>query len=81
MIKQAPSASLPLTGPAWQQWLAEVTATGAVIAFIDPTNPQFGKIEPPHTRGLLAYANGTDWNPGSGEGYYRWTGAAWQHIG
>ncbi len=81
MIKQFPSTSLPLSDPSWQQWLAEVAATGASLAWIDPTNPQFGKAEPPHTRGILAYANGTDWDPGSGEGYYRWTGQAWKLVG
>ena len=81
MIKQFPSTSLPLTDPTWQQWLAEVAATGAALAWIDPTNPALGTAEPPHTRGMLAYANGTDWNPGNGEGYYRWTGSAWKYVG
>jgi len=81
MIRQRPQGNLPLTDASWQQWFAEVAATGAALAWIDPTNPGFGKSEPPHTRGLLAYANGTDWNPGSGEGYYRWTGSAWKYFG
>jgi hypothetical protein len=81
MIRQAPSANYPLSSTVWQQWLAEVAATGKVLSYIDPTNPRFGKAEPPHMRGLLAYANGTDWNPGSGEGYYRWTGTAWHYMG
>jgi hypothetical protein len=81
MIQQWPSGTLPLSSPQWQQWLQELVATGNVLKWIDPTNPQFGKMEPPHTRGLIAYANGTDWNPGSGEGHYRWTGAAWKYIG
>lgn len=36
-------------------------------------NPDYGKVEPPaqyRIHGFLTYANGTDWNPGSGEGYY-----------
>ena len=81
MIKTPPDPTLPLSSPPWQQWLSEVAATGAALKWIDPTNPQFGKVEPPHTKGLLCYANGADWNPGSGEGYYRWTGAAWKYIG
>lgn len=26
---------------------------------------------------MLVYADGTNWNPGSGAGYYFWSGAAW----
>ena len=81
MIRQWPSTTLPLTDPQWQQWLQELAATGNVLKWIDPTNPQFGKMEPPRTRGLLAYADGANWNPGNGEGYYRWTGAAWKYLG
>ncbi len=81
MIKQAPSGSLPLTDPQWQQWLQETSATGNALKWIDPTNPQFGNTEPSVARGVLAYANGTDWNPGNGEGYYWWTGTAWKHLG
>lgn len=28
--------------------------------------------------GLVAYADGTTWNPGSGAGTYQWRGGAWQ---
>lgn len=44
-------------------------------------NPNVGKIEPP-TRakrtGLLAFADGTNWNPGGlGIGFYLWDGSSW----
>jgi hypothetical protein len=82
MIKQSPSGTLPLSSPQWQQWLQELVATGNVLQSTDPTNPNFGKLAPANPQtGLLAYANGTDWNPGSGEGLYRWTGVAWKYIG
>lgn len=51
-----------------------------VDRWMDPTHPEFGKVEPPSNIrrvGLRAYANGTDWNPGSGAGYYHWTGSVW----
>ena len=32
-------------------------------------------------RGMVIYADGTSFNPGSGEGIYRWTGAAWVFVG
>lgn len=31
--------------------------------------------------GMVRYADGTDWDPGSGEGLYRYNGSAWVHLG
>lgn len=31
--------------------------------------------------GLVAYADGSNWNPGSGEGPYQYYGAAWHFLG
>lgn len=31
--------------------------------------------------GMLVLADGTNWNPGSGAGVYRWTGSAWVFLG
>lgn len=31
--------------------------------------------------GMLVYADGTDWNPGSGAGLYQWRGASWHFLG
>jgi hypothetical protein len=82
MIRQWPSATLPLTDSQWQQWLQELLDTGNVLKSIDPTNPNLGKVAPATPQiGLLAYADGVAWNPGSGEGYYRWTGTAWKYVG
>jgi len=34
--------------------------------------------EPKRPReGMIAYADGTDWNPGAGKGSYEYRGAAW----
>jgi hypothetical protein len=30
--------------------------------------------------GMMVYADGTDWDPGSGQGLYRWSGTAWVKI-
>ena len=39
-------------------------------------------VEPAkRNEGQLALADGTDWDPGSGAGVYRWDGAAWQFLG
>ena len=32
-------------------------------------------------KGLLVYADGSTWNPGSGQGLYRYTGSAWVFVG
>jgi len=45
-------------------------------------NPECGRVVPaPLYPGLLAWADGTNWNPGSGEGFYRYTGSAWVFVG
>ncbi len=31
--------------------------------------------------GMIALADGTDWNPGSGAGYYGYYGSAWVKLG
>jgi len=33
------------------------------------------------TDGMVVYADGTNWNPGSGEGAYIWYAAAWNFLG
>ena len=30
--------------------------------------------------GMVVFANGVDWNPGSGAGVYVWTGSAWSKL-
>jgi len=32
-------------------------------------------------QGYLYYADGTDWNPGSGQGAYVYSGTAWNFLG
>jgi hypothetical protein len=70
---------------AWRQWLSKFYDNYAAVGrWIDPYNPDFGKAEPSAKYkkvGLLAYANGTDWNPGSGAGHYRYDGNAWVYLG
>ena len=31
--------------------------------------------------GLVAYADGTSWNPGSGEGFYGYYAGSWKKLG
>ena len=43
-------------------------------------------IEPRHVapvklrNGMIVYADGTDWNPGSGEGFYGYQAGAWVKL-
>ena len=34
-----------------------------------------------YAEGDVVYADGTDWNPGSGKGVYRYSGSAWVFLG
>ena len=43
-------------------------------------DPQFRAPTKPRT-GLVVFADGTSWNPGSGEGVYVYRGAAWHFLG
>lgn len=54
-------------------------------AFVDPVDFVELKV---HTvapakprRARYYHADGTNWNPGSGEGLYRYTGSAWVFVG
>lgn len=39
-------------------------------------------VEPKKRRkGMIVYADGVSWNPGSGEGVYRFNGASWILLG
>ena len=43
-------------------------------------NPSY--TEPPKPRdGMIVYADGTQWNPGSGEGYYGYYNSTWNSLG
>ena len=33
-----------------------------------------------YTDGMIVYADGTNWNPGAGEGIYAYYGAAWNKL-
>lgn len=55
------------------------------LSAIDPSiNKRCGKVSPESNMvraGKLAYADGTTWNPGSGEGiYYRTQAGAWAKL-
>lgn len=66
------------------QWLAlQLRALADAIAAPEVTAVQFAPLaaEPArYQEGTLAYANGTDWNPGGGAGLYQRTSGAWVKL-
>jgi len=76
--------SWPVGSPQYVLWFTELQALYKdVLRYIDPSNTQFGRAAPENpVTGLLAFADGTSWNPGSGEGYYRYTSiGTWAYVG
>lgn len=59
----------------------------AKIAQAAQTPDQFLPLDPQHNPpskyrdGLVVFADGTDWNPGSGAGVYVYRGGAWHFLG
>jgi hypothetical protein len=86
MIERA-STQAQLTDPdgrinngSWQGWFQKFDDYyNRILKWTDPDNIDFGKREPdPKFTGMLAYADGTNWDPISlGAGFYRYTGSAW----
>lgn len=96
MRKQAPiladifqyGETRKINSPEWLQWFQELSDYyDRILKWIDPYNANFGKAAPASAYlvdGLLVYANGTDWDPGSGKGYYRYNstgGGSWEFVG
>jgi hypothetical protein len=76
--------SQAITHPAWIEWYQRAYDYYEQVGkWVDPYHVNFGKIEPPHTTGLIGYADGTNFDPaGDGTvGYFRWSGSAWVFVG
>jgi hypothetical protein len=53
--------------------LASYRVLDLAVSYAPPTRPRLG---------MLVCADGTEWDPGSGEGLYRFTGAGtWKYLG
>lgn len=90
MSTRAPSVTLdvaPLTGKQpediidWAQKLAE-----NIVFQLNTGIPRLRLVEqhavPSKPReGDVVFADGTDWNPGSGQGFYGYYAAAWHFLG
>lgn len=52
------------------------------LQYIAPyLSKDIGEVAPDNPmEGMVAYANGSAWNPGEGQGYYFYTGSAWKKL-
>ena len=74
-----------ITSPAWIEWFQRLSDYyDSVPKLIDPKSPYFGQAAPPNpSEGLLAYADGVNWNPaGTGvAGVYNYISGNWIFAG
>jgi hypothetical protein len=70
--------------PALRGWLArQLRQIADVLARPEVVSVRFTKLAAAPERfedGDVLYANGTDWDPGSGAGLYERRGAAWHKL-
>ena len=74
-----PPPSDPVAVPGWvyrellriAAWLAEVEGRTLPVLHRPPRKPRVG---------MIVYADGTDWNPGAGEGLYVRTTGGWTKL-
>jgi hypothetical protein len=81
MAKYTP-ASPPGDPDHVQEWArSEFEAISRVLNEFDITKFKVTHVAPgkPVT-GNLVFADGTDWNPGSGAGFYEYRGGSWQKL-
>lgn len=71
-----------------EDYIKQINQLYEALRWVSPiVNDKVGQVEPSadyRFDGLLAYADGTNWNPNSeGKGFYRWntTTSAWVRIG
>lgn len=75
--------TFPPTGADYKQWLYdELQRVASEYAL-----PQYFIFEELHAppskliHGMVVFADGTDWNPGSGAGMYLYRAGAWRFLG
>lgn len=72
-----------VNSPTWSSWFQKLyTFYKEVMQGIDTGGQYFGKAAPSSPKtGTIAYADGTNWDPGSGAGYYYYTvGGTWKYM-
>lgn len=75
---------VPATFPALRTWLAaalrEIADTLSAPTVRIVTFAQLAEEPERFDEGDIVFANGTDWNPGSGAGLYERRGGAWRKL-
>ena len=60
----------------------ELMRVAAVLELAVVRSVEFQDVEPTRAKdGMVCAADGTNWNPGSGQGVYVYYGAAWHFLG
>ncbi len=81
---QAPSTA-PENAKEFQLWLLDelrhIADSASELETDTVVLKQWNAVPDKLYDGLVAYADGTNWNPGSGEGYYGYYAAAWHFLG
>lgn len=82
MPRYAPGAIPHDTPPALKAWLAnELRSIAAAMLEAQGVTLEVLGAEPERrTDGMIVYADGTAWNPGSGEGFYGYQAGAWVKL-
>ena len=84
-VQRFPSNLPKLDIYSYEEYTEVINSLFQTLYWISPLlNSKVGQVEPPpeYKRvGLLCFADGAAWNPGSGQGYYRYTGTAWSFVG
>lgn len=55
----------------WFEFLKELNASFFEVSYVAPDKPR---------EGMLRFADGTSWNPGSGRGLYQYVSGAWVKL-
>lgn len=79
-----PTDYIPQEVYSWEQLNAELRRLSLWMQEmpVHALAPSVWHAEPERPyEGMLVIADGTDWDPGSGMGYYWWDGATWSFLG
>lgn len=82
-MKYVPTSAPSLSDPMFVEWLArELTAVAQSFTEFDNIRLVELNVAPTKPRaGMVVLADGTNWNPGSGAGFYGYYGGAWVKLG
>lgn len=79
------AGQIPTRGDILAAWLRDQLVQ--IAGELNEPNPEFLTFQEAHAEparlynGLTVLADGSDWDPGSGQGVYTYYGAAWHKLG